>query len=180
VMDGIFCPPVTTAPPSLARALAADFIVDVHLMVADPLAHVPGWIDAGAGIVAFQIEGVRQPHRVLQSMAGSGVVRGVALTPSTPIAVLEPLLDELELVLLLAVNPGWSGQRFAATTIERMHATRALIGDRLLAVDGAIPRDGLVGPLVAAGADIIVSGTAVFAGDAQENARAMASQLRDR
>ena len=182
VMDGLFCPPATTAAPSLARAISPDFIVDVHLMVDDPLLHVQAWADAGAGIVTFQVETARHPHRVLQSMTDSKIVRGVALTPSSPVSLVEPLIDELELVLLLAVNPGWSGQRFLPGTTARLLEVRELIGDRevLLGVDGAIGRDGLAAQLTEAGLDLIVSGSAVFDGDPLANAQTMLKQMRKR
>jgi ribulose-phosphate 3-epimerase len=175
VMDGIYCPPATTAAPALARALSPIVTVDVHLMVDEPMRHIPQWIEAGAGIVSFQLEGARHPHRVLQSMAGSGVVRGVALAPGTPVSNVEPLLGELEMVLLLGVNPGWGGQRFDEGTIARLRQMRELIGPRLLAVDGSIPRDGMIGRLQ--DADIVVTGSAVFDGDPYENASAMREQF---
>jgi ribulose-phosphate 3-epimerase len=180
VMDGVFCPMNTTASPSLARAIAPDFLVDVHLMVDNPLEQAHAWIDAGAGMVTFQLEGARHPHRVLQSMAGQNVVRGVAVTPSTPVSLVAPLLDELELVLLLAVNPGWSGQSFLPGTRARIRDALTLIGDHevLLAVDGAITRDGLAAELVAAGAHVIVSGSAVFDGEPGANAELMLNQVR--
>ena len=97
---------------------------DVHLMVDDPLAKVDAFVAAGADIITFHVEGARQPHRVLQVLGTAvnandperGVVRGVALNPSTPVEALEPLLDDLDYVLLLAVNPGWGGQAFIPAT----------------------------------------------------------------
>jgi ribulose-phosphate 3-epimerase len=149
-------------------------------MVDNPLELAHAWIDAGAGMVTFQLEGARHPHRVLQSMAGGDVIRGVALTPSTPVSLVAPLLDELELVLVLAVNPGWSGQSFLPDTPAPIREALALIGDRdvLLPVDGAITRDGIAAELAAAGADVIVSGSAVFDGDAGANAKLMLAQIR--
>jgi ribulose-phosphate 3-epimerase len=179
VMDGVFCPPATTAAPSLARGISPAFTVDVHLLVDDPLRHVDAWVDAGAGIVTFQLEGTRHAHRILQALADRPVVRGVGLTPSSPVCLLTPLIDDLELVLLLAVNPGWSGQRFRTATVERMREVRELLAGRdvLLAVDGAVPRDGLASQLVAAGADVVVSGSSIFDGDPRENAQTMRAQL---
>jgi ribulose-phosphate 3-epimerase len=179
VMDGVFCPPATTAAPTLARAISPAFTVDAHLMVDDPLRHVDAWVDAGVAVLTFQVEGTRHPHRVLQALADCDVVRGVALAPSSPVSLLAPLIDDLELVLLLAVNPGWGGQRFRPETVERMREVRELLADRdvLLAVDGAISRNGLASQLVEAGADVVVSGSAIFDGDPRENAHVMVAQL---
>jgi ribulose-phosphate 3-epimerase len=147
----------------------------VHLMVDDPLAHVESFVAAGAGVVTVHLEATRHPHRVLQSLAGRGVTRGLALNPGTPVAAVEPLLDELELLLVLAVNPGWSGQRFIPATAGRLAAARELIGDReiMLGVDGGVTRAN-IDEVAALGADVIVAGSAVFAGgDTAGNARAM-------
>ena len=114
-------------------------------MIDDPLSKVQSFVDAGASIITCHVESTRHPHRVLQSLAGSGVIRGVALNPGTPLEVLEPLLDELELVFLLAINPGWGGQKFLPSTERRLAAARAMIGDReiLLEVDGGVTNANL-------------------------------------
>ena len=174
VMDGHFGPQLM-AGPGLVAALPDGFTVDVHLMVENPLAHVESFVAAGAGVLTFHLEATRHPHRVLQSLASSGVTRGVAINPGTPVAALEPLLDDLELVLVLAVNPGWSGQSFIPATAGRLAAARKLIGDRkiLLGVDGGVTRDN-IDYVVSLGVDVIVAGSAVFAGgDTARNARAM-------
>jgi ribulose-phosphate 3-epimerase len=174
VMDGVFCPQMTVGAPFVA-ALPEGFIADVHLMVEDPLDKLDAYVDAGAGILTFHLESTPHPHRVLQSLAGSGVTRGVALNPGTPIASVEPLLDELELLLVLAVNPGWSGQRFIPTTAARLAVARELIDGREIAlgVDGGVTREN-VGYVASLGADLIVAGSAVFAGgDVTDDARFM-------
>ena len=161
VMDGVFCPQTTVGPP-LVRALPDRFVKDVHLMVVDPLEKVHAYVEAGAGIVTFHVESTRHPHRVLQSLAGSGVVRGVALNPGTPVTVVQPLLDELELVLVLAVNPGWSGQSFIPATKRRIEQVRALVDGReiVVAVDGGVTK-GNVERVARLGVDLIVTGSAV-------------------
>jgi ribulose-phosphate 3-epimerase len=154
-------------------ALASRFAVDVHLMIDEPLEKVEPYVDAGAHIVTFHVEATRHPHRVLQRLAGRGVRRGVALNPGTPVSAIEPLLDELELVLLLAVNPGWSGQAFIPGTATRLAAVRELIADReiLVGVDGGVTREN-AHEIVALGADVVVAGSALFAGgDLTANAR---------
>ena len=109
VMDGVFCPGLTVGPP-IVNVLPEGFVVDVHLMIDDPITKVAQYVEAGADIVTFHLEATRHPHRVLQSLATSGVVRGVALNPGTPVEAVEPLLDDLELILLLGVNPGYGGR----------------------------------------------------------------------
>lgn len=174
VMDGVFCPATTVGPP-IVKALPGRFVKDVHLMVSDPLEKVEAYVEAGAGIVTFHIEATSHPHRVLQSLADKGVVRGVALNPGTPVTAVEPLLDELELVLVLAVNPGWSGQAFIPSTDRRVAQARELVGGReiVVAVDGGVTKAN-VERIASLGVDLIVTGSAVFDGSAPvENARAM-------
>lgn len=179
VMDGVFCPQMTLGPPFVA-ALPDRFEIDVHLMIDEPLEKVGAYVDAGADIVTFHVEATRHPHRVLQRLAGHGVTRGVALNPGTPISAVEPLLDELEYVLVLAINPGWSGQSFLPSTAARVASVRELIADREIrvGVDGGVTRENA--ELVAAlGADVIVAGSAVFAGDdLTDNARYMLTATR--
>jgi ribulose-phosphate 3-epimerase len=174
VMDGAYCPVVATAAPSLVRAIPAPLAADVHLMVRDPLGHVDAWVDAGAQIVTFQLEGAAEPLRVLRSLAGRGVERGVAIAPGTPLALLEPLLDDVELVLVLGVIPGLAGQRFGQPELDRLARVRELAGGRVtVGFDGGVNRDN-VDRVVAAGAELVVSGSAVFdGGDAGANARVM-------
>jgi ribulose-phosphate 3-epimerase len=147
---------------------------DVHLMIDDPIEKVGSYVDAGADVVTFHVEATRHPHRVLQAL-GSRVMRGIAINPGTPVAVVEPLLDDVELILVLAVNPGWSGQRFAPGTGRRLAAVRDLIEHSgrnvMLGVDGGVTREN-VGSIAAMGVDLIVAGSAVFdGGDAAANFR---------
>jgi ribulose-phosphate 3-epimerase len=179
VMDGVFCPQMTVGPP-FVKAVSGPFLKDVHLMIEQPESKVQAYVEAGADVIAFNVEATRHPHRVLQSLADTGVVRGAALNPGTPLDVVEPLLDELDYVLLLAVNPGWSGQRLAGSTARRVAALRDLVGDRevLVGVDGGITRDN-VAAVAAMGPDVIVTGSAVFDGKAPlENARFMIDEAR--
>jgi len=180
VMDGVFCPQTTVGTP-FVKALPDRFVKDVHLMVDEPLEKVHVYVDAGAGILTFHLEATRHPHRVLQSLAGTGVVRGVALTPGTPVAAVEPLLDELELLLLLAVNPGFGGQAFLPSTIRRVEQAKAIVAGSgiVIAVDGGVTESN-VGDVASLGVDLIVTGSAVYGGAAPtETARAMLTAARD-
>jgi ribulose-phosphate 3-epimerase len=178
VMDGHFCPPLTVGPPFVS-ALPDRFTKDVHLMISEPLTKIEEYVAAGAGILTFHIEAEGHPYRLLQSLGGRGIIRGVALNPGTPLALVEPLLDELELLLVLAVNPGWSGQTFLPATAQRLHSARELIGARpiLIAVDGGITRAN-VAQVAGLAPDVIVTGSAVFdGGDTIANVRTMQAAL---
>jgi ribulose-phosphate 3-epimerase len=171
VMDGCFCPQLTVGPPVIG-ALRTKLKKDVHLMIEEPLEKVRAYVDAGAAMLTFHVEATRHPHRVLQAL-GTSVRRGIALNPGTPVTAVEPLLDDVELVLVLAVNPGWGGQRFAPRTERRLHGMRELIERSgravMLGVDGGVTREN-VGSIAAMGVDVIVAGSAVFdGGDAVAN-----------
>jgi ribulose-phosphate 3-epimerase len=157
VMDGCFTPMMTVGPP-LVKALRTPLFKDVHLMLQR----------------LGTMQNANDPAR--------GIVRGLALNPGTPIEAIVPLLDEIDLLLLLAINPGWGGQKFLPATMGRIASARRLLdgagGRVLLAVDGGITRDN-VGRLAGTGVDVVVTGSAVFDGKAPaENARAMLAALR--
>jgi ribulose-phosphate 3-epimerase len=149
-------------------------------MIDEPVGKLAPFVDAGATTITFQVEATRHAHRALQELAGAGITRGVALNPELRFAAVEPLLEEIELLLVLAVNPDWSGQRFISATVRKLAAARDLIGDRevMLAVDRGITRSN-VEHVLASGVDLIVTGSAVFDGvDPAENARAMVHAVR--
>jgi ribulose-phosphate 3-epimerase len=184
VMDGCFCPMATIGPP-IVKAVRTSLFKDVHLMVTDPLQKVAQYVQAGADLVTVHAEADRHIHRVFQELAAlenandptRGLVRGVALNPGTAVEALDPLLEQVELVLLLAINPGWGGQRFGAETPRRLEKARRLIEDSgrdvLLGVDGGVTR-GNVHDVAALWPDLIVTGSAIFDGKAPaENARYM-------
>jgi ribulose-phosphate 3-epimerase len=188
VMDGCFCPMTTIGPP-IVKAVRTPLLKDVHLMITEPLHKVADYVAAGADLVTVHVEADRHIHRVLQELTAlqnvndpvRGVLRGVALNPGTPVEAIEPLLDLADLVLLLAINPGWSGQRFGAETPRRLERARRLVEesgrDVLLGVDGGITRDN-IGDVAALRPDIVVTGSAVFDGKAPErNARFMLESI---
>jgi len=189
VMDGVFCPQLTVGTP-VVRALRTPLLKDVHLMIDDPLTKVDAFVEAGADMITFHLEGARQPLRVLQALASATnandprrrVIRGVGLNPSTPIEAVEPLLDDLEYVLVLAVNPGWGGQSLLPGSERRLERARRLIEDAgrpiLLGLDGGVTRAN-IGQVAGWGADVIVSGSAIFdGGDVAANAAAMLEATR--
>jgi ribulose-phosphate 3-epimerase len=178
-MDGVFCPQFTVGPPFVA-ALPDSFVKDCHLMIQEPLGQLPAYLAAGAGIITFHVEATKHPHRVLQALAGTGVIRGVALNPGTPLTMVESLIDDLELILVLAINPGWGGQHFLPGTPARLAEAHRLIGGRpiILGVDGGITKTN-IDSVAGMGPDLVVSGSAVFDGVApMENARSMLAAVR--
>ena len=184
VMDGCFCPMMTVGPPFI-KAIKTSLLKDVHLMIEEPLEKVAEYVAVGADIVTIHLEACSNPHRVLQKLgsltnandAEGGVVRGVAVNPGTPLEALEPLLDELEYISLLAVNPGWGGQKYIPATTARFARVRRMIADFgkniVIGIDGGITKANIA-EIAATGADIIVAGSAVFDGKTPEaNARFM-------
>ena len=167
VMDGHFVPNLTIGPPVVkALARAATLPLDVHLMIApvDPL--VAAFAEAGAHILTFHPEAGPHPHRTIQTIRECGLKPGLALNPGTPLAAVEPLLDEIDLVLVMTVNPGFGGQTFIDGQRDKIARLRRMIAERGRAVDLQV--DGGINETTApraieAGADVLVAGTAVFA-----------------
>jgi ribulose-phosphate 3-epimerase len=187
VMDGAYVPMLTIGPPFI-KAVKTTMLKDVHLMVREPLASIGDYVAAGADLVTIHPDACTHPHRVLQQLGSmtrvgapeSTVARGVALNPGVPVGALEPLLDHADMVLLVAINPGWGGQSFIRATLDRIDQVRAMIAasgrDILLAVDGGITKQN-IGMLAGRGVDVVVTGSAVFDGDVAANVAAMTGAL---
>ena len=170
VMDGTFCPQLTVGPAFVAAVASTGLPVDAHLMVEEPRRLVPDIAAAGAAVITVHAEATRHLHRTLQEMtqlAGEprSFLRGVAINPGTPVQAVEPVLELADLILVLAVNPGWSGQAPAANTRRRVAAVRELAAqagaDVLVGVDGGV---SLANAAEMAGwdIDVLVSGSAIF------------------
>jgi ribulose-phosphate 3-epimerase len=166
VMDGHFVPNLTFGAP-LVRALRrlTDRPLDVHLMVDRPEQYLEEFADAGANVFTFHPEATVHVQRHLAAARERGMLAGLALNPSTPIVLLEELLDDLDLVLVMSVNPGYGGQAYLPQSTEKIRRVRALLDRRgaraALEVDGGITLD-TIGAAWGAGADTFVAGTAVF------------------
>lgn len=168
VMDGHFVPNITIGP-AVVKALrphsAKPF--DVHLMISPVDAYLEAFADAGADIISFHPEAGPHPHRTVQSIHALGKKAGLVLNPATPIDWLDHLIDDLDLILVMSVNPGFGGQKFITSQLEKIAAIRKRIDssgrDIRLEVDGGV--DAATAPLViAAGADVMVAGSATFRG----------------
>lgn len=169
VMDGHFVPNLTIGP-GVIKAIRrhAKIPFDVHLMIAPVDPFIDEFVKAGADILTVHPEAGHHLHRTLQAIRAAGARPGVALNPGTPVAAIEPVIGDVDLVLVMSVNPGFGGQAFIASQIDKIKAVRALI-DRsgrsvMLEVDGGVNADTATAA-IAAGADVLVAGSAVFKGD---------------
>ena len=169
VMDGVFVPNISVGIP-VVKALKGrtKLPLDVHLMVSSPENYVPRFIEAGADIVTFHVEATYHPNRVIQKAKEMGAKVGVVLNPTTPLNCLEYLLQDVDMVLLMSVNPGFGGQKFLPFVLDKIAKLREMVDEAGLSVD--IEVDGGIGPLnikdvVTAGANVIVAGSSVFASD---------------
>jgi ribulose-phosphate 3-epimerase len=183
VMDGHFVPNLTIGP-SVVKALRpySPLPFDVHLMISPVDPYIADFAAAGADIITCHPEAGPHLHRTLQLVKSLGKKAGVALNPATPLAAIEPVLGELDLVLVMSVNPGFGGQSFIAAALDKIRALRRQL-DRLaravdLEVDGGINAE-TAAEAIAAGADVLVAGTASFAGGAASYAANIA-RLRGR
>ena len=166
VMDGHFVPNLTFGP-AMCSALRPHIhtVMDVHLMIAPVEGFIPEFIKAGADIVTVHAEAGPHLHRSLQLIRSLGARAGVSLNPATPESAVEYVLDSLDLILVMSVNPGFGGQSFIDGQLEKIRRLRAMIGDRPihLEVDGGVTAAN-AGAIAAAGADALVAGSAVFKG----------------
>ncbi len=174
VMDGHFVPNITMGLPvvrSLARATRLP--LDAHLMIAEPARYAVRFVEAGARMVSVHIEADAHLHRTVTEIKRNGALAGVAINPATPLNALEEILPYADYIVLMSVNPGFSGQRFIPTTMDKLRRLRRMIVERGLTtrieVDGGIELDN-VAEVAAAGAQIVVAATAVFGADDPEQA----------
>ena len=168
VMDGHFVPALTFGP-MIARAIRGwtSLPLDVHMMVMDPGQYVAELAESGADVVTLHAESPVHLHRVVYQVKEAGMQAGVALSPATPISAVEEMLPDLDVVLVMTVNPGYGGQAFIETMLDKIGRLRAAIDERglptMLGADGGIGPD-TAGRTAAAGADLLVAGSAVYGG----------------
>lgn len=166
VMDGIFVPNISFGFPVLnAVAKVLKKPLDVHYMIEHPENYIRQTADSGAMLMTVHYEAVRHLHRTVQEIHAAGMKAGVALNPSTPVSVLQDIINDVDLVLLMSVNPGFGGQKFIENTIGKVGRLREMIAQSgsqaLIEIDGGV--QGETAPrLVEAGSDVLVSGSYVF------------------
>ncbi|WP_085032100.1 ribulose-phosphate 3-epimerase [Ensifer aridi] len=170
VMDGHFVPNITFGPPVIkAIRNRTDKVFDCHLMIAPADPFLGAFADAGCDIITVHAEATTHLDRSLQAIRDLGKKAGVSLNPSTPESVIAYVLDRLDLILLMTVNPGFGGQAFIPSVVEKVRRVKSMIGNRPIhiEIDGGVTPE--TAPLVAAaGADVLVAGSAVFKGGSEE------------
>lgn len=181
VMDGHFVPNITIGPLVVgAIRPVTELPLDVHLMIENPDQYIPDFAKAGADIIVVHVEAVRHLHRTVQLIKLLGKKVGVSLNPATPLSTLDIILPELDLVLLMTVNPGFGGQSFIESSLPKIAELRRridLLGLPIeLEVDGGVKVDNIE-QIAAAGADVFVAGSAVFGA---ESYRTTISQLKEK
>jgi len=173
VMDGRFVPNITIGPPVIESIRKRTRLpLDVHLMIVEPELYVETFVRAGADLLTVHAEACPHLNRTLHQIREAGAKVGVALNPSTPPEAIEWVLDDLDLILVMSVNPGFGGQSFIPSSISKVRQIRTLVGTRPveISVDGGVTSDK-AGPLAQAGATILVAGSAIFG--AQDPAQAV-------
>jgi ribulose-phosphate 3-epimerase len=181
VMDGRFVPNLTIGPPVVAALRrVTGLTLDVHLMIVEPERYVDAFADAGADVITVHAEASTHLHRTLQAIRARGKKAGVSLNPHTSEEAVRYVLDELDLVLVMSVNPGFGGQNFIPAVLPKLERLRAMIDDSgraiALEVDGGV-KVGTAEQVAAAGADVLVAGNAVFG--ARERDAAIVALRRD-
>jgi ribulose-phosphate 3-epimerase len=183
VMDGHFVPNLTVGPALVASVRRVTGLpIDVHLMVENADRYADAFADAGANWMSFHVEALHHLQRAVAHARGRGLRAGVALNPSTPLSALDEVLPEIDYVLVMSVNPGFSGQGFLPGSVDKVHRLATRIRERgletLIEVDGGIDV-GNARTLVEAGAEVLVAGAAVFGrGDAEARARRLIEACR--
>jgi ribulose-phosphate 3-epimerase len=172
IMDGSFVPNISYGSPIIKslRHLSKR-LFDVHLMIDEPIRYIDDFIKVGADIISVHAEACTHLHRTIQAIKNQGIKAAVALNPATPLSVLEYVLEDLDMVLIMSVNPGFGGQAFIPQSLNKIQALREIVVKKSLnmdiQVDGGIHL-GNVKEVIEAGANIIVAGSAVFSGDVRQ------------
>lgn len=171
VMDGMFVPSISYGIPIVKGVREiTNKILDVHLMIEDPTRYIEEFVKAGADIITVHVEACKHLHRTVSRIKELGVKAGVSLNPSTPLSSLDYILSEVDMVLIMSVNPGFGGQSFIPFSIDKIKELRNCIVAKGLSVDIEVDGGinlGNVGEILKAGANVIVAGTSIFSGDVE-------------
>lgn len=185
VMDGRFVPVISMGTPVVeAVRRITGLVLDIHLMIVEPERHVADYAEAGGDIINVHIEAATHPHRIMQDMHARGKKAGICLNPGTPVSAVEQLLPDVDQVMVMAVNPGYSGQKFIESALPKVEELRGLIDGRGLSVeievDGGVKLE-TAPRCAAAGADVLVSASGVFNEKASiaENLRALRESVAE-
>ena len=175
VMDGMFVPNLSLGLPVIRSIRpCTERTFDVHLMVEEPVRYVKDFREAGADIITVHAEACRHLHRTIQAIKDTGAKAGVVLNPATSLSVLDYVLDDVDMVLLMSVNPGFGGQQYIPSTTDKIRTLRRKVTERGLLtdieVDGGVTL-GNVREIISAGANVIVAGSQVFKGSVPDNVR---------
>jgi ribulose-phosphate 3-epimerase len=181
VMDGHFVPNITIGAPVVASLRSWTALpLDVHLMIERPEAHISQFAEAGANIITVHVEAATHLHRLVEAIKGLGVKAGVALNPATPLSSLDEVLPLLDLILVMTVNPGFGGQAFIGSMMDKIARLRRILDGRQakveLEVDGGITA-GIAPKVAEAGAEVLVAGAAIF-GSKQSAGKALQEMRR--
>ncbi len=166
VMDGRFVPNITVGLPVVkAISRATQLPIDAHLMIVEPARYVESFVEAGAQMVSIHIEADPHAHRTLTAIRAAGAQAGIAINPATSLSVLEEAIKFVDFVLVMSVNPGFGGQEFISSSLDKVRRLRKMLDERgskaRIEIDGGIDQDN-VAEVAGAGAEIIVSGSAIF------------------
>lgn len=173
VMDGSFVPSISFGMPVISSLRdKSSMVFDVHLMIEEPIRYIEDFAKAGADIITVHAESCKHLHRTVTAVKELGKKVGVALNPSTPLSVLDYILPELDMVLIMSVNPGFGGQKFIPSTLQKLRDLKKMAKDLGVTidieVDGGITLEN-VSEIMEAGANVLVAGTSVFRGDIEKN-----------
>jgi len=175
VMDGDFVPSISFGMPLIsAIRRITDMVLDVHLMITEPVRYIDDFAACGADIITVHVEACKHLNRTIAAIKEKGLKAGVVLNPATPLSELEYILEDVDMVLLMSVNPGFGGQKYIESCTRKIEELRRIITERGLSVDvevdGGVKLDNLQ-KVLDAGANVIVAGSAVFSGDVEQNVK---------
>lgn len=181
VMDGLFVPSVSFGMPVITSLRKrTDIFFDVHIMIREPERYAAEFVECGADMVTFHLEATEHVQETIDAIRQAGARVGISIKPGTPVEAVLPWLEQVDMVLVMTVEPGFGGQKYMDVCTEKIRQVRTAITERGLAVDveidGGVTADNINIPLEA-GANVIVAGSAVFRGDVAENVKALMAQM---
>ncbi len=181
VMDGMFVPSISFGMPVLESVRKiTDMVLDVHLMIEDPDRYIDEFARCGADLITVHYEACKDARKTVQKIREKGLKAGISIKPKTPNSVLVDFLDQVDLILLMTVEPGFGGQAYIPESTEKIRELRRMLDERGLAtdleVDGGIKKSNL-GVVLDAGANVIVAGSAIFRGDIEQNVKEFMEQM---